>query len=189
MRGILFVLLLTLVFNLGSICNSFAEEEKKAEDITEVTEIKEASTEETTVEVKKDDTKTASVDCECEKPAIEVLSKAYISLEEDEWPAAIKACTDAETKITELEKTCKCPSIPIYKKVAKAYSNYAKGGNILDGEEDIDCLKATKLYEEAEKLFEESLSKILDEKLKKEASLISDFCVEENEFVKEECSS
>lgn len=127
-------------------------------------------------------------DCTCVEPIEKALSKAYISLEEDEWPKAIKVCTDAVNKVKELEKTCKCPVIPVYKDVANAYLSYAKGGEILDGEEEIDCIKAVKLYDDAIKLFEKSVPMILNEKLKQEASLIADYCSEEKEFVEDECS-
>lgn len=125
--------------------------------------------------------------CACAEPAVEALGKAYISLEEDEWPDAIKVCSDALNKVKELEKGCACPELPAYKDVATAYISYAQGGNILDGEEDIDCAKATKLYEGAISLLKTVTPKIQNEKIKREVNSVQEYCEEENEFVKDEC--
>lgn len=125
--------------------------------------------------------------CACAESAVEALGKAYISLEEDEWPDAIKVCTDALTKVKELEKSCQCPELPAYKDIATAYISYAQGGNILDGENDIDCAKATKLYNDAISLLAAAIPKVQNEKVKHEATSINEYCEEENEFVKDEC--
>ena len=125
--------------------------------------------------------------CACAESTVEALGKAYISLEEDEWPDAIKVCTDALNKAKELEKSCTCPELPAYIDLATAYISYSQGGNILDGEEDIDCAKATKLYDGAIKLLTVAIPKVLNEKVKREATSVKEYCEEENEFVKDEC--
>lgn len=151
-------------------------------------EQKQAKPEATNVQIKTVTSKEITK-CACHMPAVEAIQKSYVSLEEDEWPAAIKSCTNALTAITTLQKTCKCPEVNDYKNVAQAFLNYAKGGNHLDGEEDPNCELVTKLYTESIKLLEETLPKLKDEKLKENVQNIRDYSKEELEFVKDECSS
>lgn len=126
--------------------------------------------------------------CNCQKPVLDIIDKAYLSLEEDEWSSAIKVCTDAVNTVKNLAVTCTCLDAPLYKAVAQAFLNYAKGGDILDGEKEPDCTLANKLYTDAIKSLEESVPKIKDVKLKTNVESIRDYCKEELEFVKDECS-
>lgn len=126
--------------------------------------------------------------CNCQKPVSDIIDKSYVSLEEDEWPAAIKICTDALITVKNLSNTCTCLDAPLYKSIAQAFLNYAKGGDILDGEKDPNCQAANKLYTDAIKLLDEALPKIKDTKLKSNVESIRDYCKEELDFVKDECS-
>lgn len=126
--------------------------------------------------------------CNCQKPVLDIIDKAYLSLEEDEWSNAIKVCTDAVNTVKNLAVTCTCLDVPLYKGIAQAFLNYAKGGDILDGEKEPDCTLANKLYTDAIKSLEESIPKIKDVKLKTNVESIRDYCKEELEFVKDECS-
>lgn len=132
--------------------------------------------------------KDTAVVCNCQKPVLDIIDKAYVSLEEDEWPAAIKVCTDALTTVKNLSNTCTCLDTPLYKSIAQGFLNYARGGDILDGEKDPDCKAADKLYTDAIKLLEDAMPKIKDAKLKTNVESIRDYCKEELEFVKDECS-
>src|SRR3989338_3564856 len=85
-------------------------------------------------------------ECPCLKPATEALGKAYISIEEDEWPKAIKTCKDSIQAIKNLGTTCKCPEVAEYQKIVEAFLGYAQGGDYLDGTEKPDCEKARKMY-------------------------------------------
>lgn len=125
--------------------------------------------------------------CPCLEPGVEPIQKAYLSLEEDEWPAAIKVCTDTQKAINDLAKTCKCPEVAVYQNIAKGYLNYAKGGNILDGDDSPDCKVALKLYDEAIKLLSDSIPKITNLPVKTNTQNIRDYCKEELDFVKDEC--
>lgn len=128
--------------------------------------------------------------CSCEEEITKILDKSYTSLEEDDWPDAIKVCTDTLSKIKELENTCKCEVLAVYKDVAQGYLNYGKGGEKLESDVDLqgkECDDATKLYADAIALFEKSIPKITNEKIKKQVETIKQFSTEENEFVKEEC--
>ncbi len=125
--------------------------------------------------------------CECETPAITSLSKTAASLNEDDWNESINICMTTIIEIEKLKTTCKCPIIDSYKKIADAYLKYAQGGQILDGEADIDCIKAKKLYDDAIKALNELLPVIQNEKLKEEVSEIKDYCIEEKSFVEDEC--
>ena len=126
--------------------------------------------------------------CNCQKIVIDALNKAYVALEEDEWAAAIKACTNAVTSVKNLSKTCLCLDKVLYGNIASAFLDYAKGGNILDGEKEPNCPLVKQAYTEAIKYLDESAPKIKDEKLKANAESIRDYCKEELEFVKDECS-
>ena len=126
--------------------------------------------------------------CNCSGPAVDAIQKAYVSLEEDEWPAAIKSCTNALAVVANLQKTCKCPEINDYKNITQGFLNYAKGGNFLDGQEDPNCDAVTKLYLEGIKLLDDTLPKIRDQKLKENVQNIRDYSKEELEFVKDECA-
>ena len=125
--------------------------------------------------------------CACLQPAIDVVQKAYTSLEEDEWPTAIKICKDAITLVKNLSLTCKCPEIESYKKLSEAYLKYAEGGNHLDGAETPNCPYAKKLYSDGIKLIDESLSKVTRAEVKAGAGNIREYLEEEQQFVDEEC--
>lgn len=127
--------------------------------------------------------------CPCLQPAIDAIQKAYASLEEDEWKAAIKTATDAQTAIANLGMTCMCPDVAVYQNVASGFLNYAKGGNILDGEDEPNCMAALKLYEDAIKLLNDSISKIAEQDVKSNVGNIRDYCKEELDFVKDECQN
>lgn len=127
--------------------------------------------------------------CSCLKPAIDSIRKAYAALEEDEWPDAIKICKDTIKLITELSKTCSCPQLPFYEKVATAYLKYAEGGDHLDSSEDPDCPYAVGLYSGAIALLKINLSEIKDTTVKQEGENILDYLKEEESFVKDECGN
>lgn len=125
--------------------------------------------------------------CKCLEGVVVIVQKAYASLEEDEWPSAIKISTDALNTINTLAKTCKCPEISAYQNVAKAFLNYAKGGNLLDGQEEPDCKAALKLYDEAISWLKDALEKITNSEVKANAKSIKEYAEEELQFVKDEC--
>ena len=124
--------------------------------------------------------------CACLEAGIALVQKAYISLEEDEWPVAIKNSSDALDSINKLSKTCKCPELPIYQNIAKAYLNYAKAGNLLDGEEEPNCKVAKKLYQDSINWLEKSITKVATE-VSSNAKSIKDYATEELQFVIDEC--
>ena len=126
--------------------------------------------------------------CGCLKGAIEAIQKSYISLEEDEWQAAIKTTKDTINTINTLSKTCACPETVAYQKVAEAYLKYAEGGNHLDGAEEPNCPFATKLYSDAIVLLDAYIPKISNAVIKENAEDIRGYVKEEKEFVDEECS-
>lgn len=126
-------------------------------------------------------------ECACAAPLVEALKKTYQSDEEDEWTVAIKIGKDTVTKINALAKTCKCPEIQIYQKVAEAFLKYAEAGNYLDGTEEPDCDFALKSYDKIIALLEESILKIPDVTLKENAKSIQSYAREEHAFVKDEC--
>src|SRR3989338_8368754 len=125
--------------------------------------------------------------CGCLKGAIDSIQKAYVSLEEDEWPAAIKATKDAIAAINTVSKDCACPETIAYQKIAEAYLKYAEGGNHLDGAEEPNCPYATKLYSDAITLLETYIPKITNLAVKENAEDIKGYVKEEKEFVDEEC--
>lgn len=126
--------------------------------------------------------------CDCIKGAVDAIQKAYLSLEEDEWPAAIKTTKDAITAIDTLSKTCTCPETVAYKKVAEAYLKYAEGGNHLDGADEPNCPYATKLYADAITLLDTYIPKITNPSVKENSEDIKGYLKEEKEFVDEECA-
>lgn len=125
--------------------------------------------------------------CNCIEPAVIAIQKAYTSLEEDEWPSAIKISTDALNSVSNLSKTCKCPEVSVYQNVAKAYLNYAKAGNLLDGQDEPDCVVAKKLYDDAILWLGTSIPQIPNTEVSANAKNIQDYAKEELQFVKEEC--
>ena len=125
--------------------------------------------------------------CGCLKGAIDAIQKSYVSLEEDEWPAAIKITKDTITIINTLSKTCACPETVAYQKVSEAYLKYAEGGNHLDGAEEPDCPFATMLYSDAITLLDTYIPKISNATVKANAEDIKGYVKEEKEFVDEEC--
>ena len=127
-------------------------------------------------------------ECNCQKPVLDSIDKTYVAIEEDEWASAIKVCTDALNAVKNLSKTCTCLDAATYKNIAQAFLDYAKGGDILDGEKEPDCEAANKLYSETIKLLDEALPKVKDIKLKENIENIKDYSKEELEFVKDECS-
>ena len=127
-------------------------------------------------------------ECNCQKPVRDAIDKAYVAIEEDEWASAIKVCTDAQIAVKNLSKICTCLDAATYKNIAQAFLDYAKGGDILDGEKEPDCEAANKLYTETIKLLNEALPKVKDIKLKENIENIKDYSKEELEFVKDECS-
>lgn len=133
------------------------------------------------------DLKAKTTECTCHKPGTDALQKAYASLEEDEWPSAIKACKEAITAIANLSKTCKCPEVIVFQKIADAYLKYAEGGNHLDGAEDPNCPYALKLYDEVLSLLSDSIPKVTSIDVKTNAKNIQEYAEEERQFVREEC--
>ncbi len=128
-------------------------------------------------------------ECPCLKPAIEAVQKAYSSLEEDEWPGAIKICKDTIELIKILSKTCKCPEVASYQKITEAFLKYAEGGNHLDGADEPNCPFALKLYTDAIAFLKESTPKITNQEVKTNATNIQEYAEEELQFVKDECQS
>ena len=126
--------------------------------------------------------------CDCLKGAGDVLAGAFQKLEEDEWNTAIKATKDAINNINTIAKTCACPEIIAYQKIAEAYLKYAEGGNHLDGAEEPDCPYATKLYSDAITLLEKYIPQITNPAIKENAQDIKGYLKEEKEFVDEECN-
>jgi len=126
-------------------------------------------------------------ECACLKPGVDSIQKAYASLEEDEWPNAIKTCKDTIDAIKILSKTCKCPEVAVYQKVAEAYLKYAEGGNHLDGADEPNCTYALKLYDEAISSLKGALPKITNAQVKENANSIWEYAVEEQQFVQDEC--
>ena len=125
--------------------------------------------------------------CDCLKSAIDSIQKAYVSIEEDEWPTAIKTTKDAISTINTLSKTCACPETVAYEKIAEAYLKYAEGGNHLDGAEEPNCPYATKLYSDAIILLETYIPKITNPAVKENSEDVKGYVKEEKEFVDEEC--
>ena len=125
--------------------------------------------------------------CDCLKGAIDAIQKSYVSLEEDEWPSAIKVTKDVINTINTLSKTCACPEIIAYQKIADAYLKYAEGGNHLDGAGEPNCPYATKLYSDAIALLENYIPKISNATIKGNAEDVKEYVKEEKEFVDEEC--
>ena len=125
--------------------------------------------------------------CDCLKGAIDSIQKAYLSIEEDEWPTAIKTTKDAISAINTVSKTCACPETVAYEKIAEAYLKYAEGGNHLDGAEEPDCPYATKLYSDAITLLETYVPKITNPAVKENSEDVKGYVKEEKEFVDEEC--
>lgn len=138
-------------------------------------------------ELNKDLLEKKAAECACAKPASDAIQKAYASLEEDEWSAAIKSSTDTLNSINTLSAKCKCPEVAIYQNVAKAFLNYAKGGNLLDGEDNPDCKKAKELYDTAISLLKDSIPKITNQEVKTNTTNIKEYAEEELQFVKDEC--
>ena len=172
--GNLCIVLLALLLNFSVQNISLAETAPTKKEITK------ADTKEQVGEIK------ASL-CDCLKGAIDAIQKSYVSLEEDEWPAAIKATKDAINTISALSKTCACPETVAYQNIADAYLKYAEGGNHLDGAEEPNCPYATKLYSDAITLFETYIPKISNTTVKGNAEDIKEYVKEEKEFVDEEC--
>lgn len=126
-------------------------------------------------------------ECACAAPAIDALKKSYQSDEEDEWTVAIKIGKETVSKINILAKTCKCPEIQAYQKVADAFLKYAEAGNYLDSTEEPDCDFALKSYDKIISILEEVIPKIVDATLKENAKNIQSYAKEEQAFVKDEC--
>lgn len=125
--------------------------------------------------------------CACLEPGITLVQKAYTSLEEDEWPVAIKSSSDALNEINKISKTCKCPEVAIYQNIAKAYLNYAKAGDLLDGDDEPDCKIAKKLYQDAINWLDASITKVSSTDVSSNAKSIKEYANEELQFVMDEC--
>lgn len=125
--------------------------------------------------------------CPCLKPGVDLIQKAYNSLEEDEWKDAEAAAKNAQTFIKNLTSTCKCPEIASYQKIADAYLKYAQGGNHLDGADQPNCPFALKLYSDAISNLKEAIPNITNAEVKTSATNIQDYADEELQFVKDEC--
>lgn len=125
--------------------------------------------------------------CPCLKPGIDLIQKAYNSLEEDEWKDAENASKNAQTFIMTLAATCKCPEVASYQKIADAYLKYAQGGNHLDGADQPDCPYALKLYTDAISNLKDAIPNITNSEVKTSATNIQDYADEELQFVKDEC--
>lgn len=178
---------LLLVSIFLSVNLSFAQEAKQepkqeSQMTGEVTKVEKESTLQERKGAKKTDG-----GCQCIKPAVEALERAYNSVEEDEWAKAIKTCKDSITAINTLAKTCKCPEVAQYQKVAEAFMKYAEGGNHLDGAEEPNCPYATKLYADTVGILKDTTDKIPNEKVKEYARSIKEYALEEQEFVNDEC--
>ena len=126
--------------------------------------------------------------CDCLKGAGDVLAGVFQKLEEEDWNTGIKAAKDAINTINTVAKTCACPEIIAYQKIAEAYLSYAEGGNHLDSAEEPDCPKATKLYSGAIGLFEKYVPQITNPAIRENAKDIEGYVKEEKEFVDEECN-
>ena len=177
---VLFILLISSAININS---SFAETAPAAKKPEAVPVVKKQVVQPETAPAQG----TASGICGCLKGAIDSIQKAYVSLEEDEWPTAIKATKDAIASINTVSKDCACPETIAYQKIAEAYLKYAEGGNHLDGAEEPDCPYATKLYSDAITLLETYIPKISNGAVKENADDIKGYVKEEKEFVDEEC--
>ncbi len=185
----LLVILLALIISLFANNFSFAQTApaKKATAPAAVIK-KEVTKTETTTTTKEQVIEVKDGLCGCLKGAVDAIQKAYVSLEEDEWPAAIKATKDAINTINTLSKTCACPETVAYQKISEAYLKYAEGGNHLDGAEEPNCPFATKLYSDAITLLDAYIPKISNASVKENAEDIKGYVKEEKEFVDEECS-
>ena len=175
----LLIILLALLISLLVNNFSFAETAPPTKDTTVKKQIVDPPKEQT-VEAK-------GGICDCLKGAVDSIQKAYVSLEEDEWPTAIKITKDTINTINTLSKTCTCPEIIAYQKVAEAYLKYTEGGNHLDGADEPDCPYATKLYSDAIVLLEIYGPKITNPAVKENAEDVKGYVKEEKEFVDEEC--
>lgn len=137
--------------------------------------------------------KKAAKKCDCldtkDFSVTKTVSKAYKSVEEDEWKKAIQSCKDAVASIKEHEKKCKCDEVIEYRKIVEGFQKYAEGGEHLDSAEEPDCPFALKVYDEAIKKLDDSISKVSDEKTKKDATNVKEYALEERQFVQDECSS
>ena len=175
----LLVILLALLISLLVSKFSFAETAPPAKDTTVKKQVIDPSKEQA-VEAK-------GGICDCLKGAVDSIQKAYVSLEEDEWPAAIKTTKDAISTINTVAKTCACPETMAYQKIAEAYLKYAEGGNHLDGADEPDCPYATKLYSDAIILLDAYISQITNPAVQENAKDVEGYVKEEKEFVDEEC--
>ena len=175
----LLVILLALLISFLVNDFSFAETAPPLKDTTVKKQVVDMSKEQT-VEAK-------GGICDCLKGAIDSIQKAYVSLEEDEWPAAIKTTKDAIGITSMLAKTCTCPETMAYQKIAEAYLKYAEGGNHLDGADEPDCPYATKLYSDAIILLDTYISQITNPAVQENAKDVEGYVKEEKEFVDEEC--
>ncbi len=170
LRGIRVFLLVivSIIFYLGNV--SFAQEVAPVQKDAKLME-----------------KKAKKADCVCAKPAVDLIKKAYASVEEDEWKKAIAVCKGTITSINNLSKTCKCPEMAVYKKIAEAFLKYSLGGDHLDGADEPDCNLAKGLYGDSIKFLEEALPNTENEKIREYARAVLDYAKEEQAFVKDEC--
>ncbi len=125
--------------------------------------------------------------CDCLKVAIDSIQKAYVTIEEDEWPAAIKTIKATIATIDALSKTCACPEIKAYQEIAKAYLEYAEGSDRFDGADEPDCLYVKKRYSDAISLLNKYIPEITDPAVQENAKGVKEDAEEEERFVEEEC--
>ena len=170
----LLILLLALIISFSVQNISFAETATPKKEITKTA-------------VKEQIAPVKAGLCDCLKGAIDAIQKAYVSLEEDEWQAAIKITKDAINTINTVSKNCTCPETIAYQKIADAYLKYAEGGYHLDGTEAPNCPYATKLYSDAIASLETYIPKISNATVKGNAGDVKEYAIEEEQFVKEEC--
>ena len=125
--------------------------------------------------------------CDCLSPVIKATQDTYNKLEEDEWPACIKAAKDTIALIKKTSEDCACPELIAYRNIAEAYLKYAEGGNHLDNDDETDCPYATKTYGEGIKQLKTYIPKVTDKAVQTNAGYIQEYMEEEKEFVDEEC--
>ena len=177
------LLIILFLFTLGNAA-AFAQvtaQPKQTQTPAPQTDLQAGSTQ-GTQQTKKPD------ECACLQPAVDAVQKAYTSVEEDEWAAAIKTCKETIESVKTLSKTCRCPEVAYYQKILNAYLKYAEGGSHLDGTDEPNCPYALKLYDEALILLKESIPKITSLEVKTNAKSIQEYAEEEQQFVKDECT-
>ena len=184
MKSVKNLIIILIIFMVSGVCN-YSYAQTAPATMTNMTA--QVAPAEKKLDAVQQPTEAKSGLCACLKGAMDAIQKAYVSIEEDEWPTAIKSTKDAISTIGTVSKTCTCPETIAYQKVAEAYLKYAEGGNHLDGAEEPDCPYATKLYSDAITLLDAYIPKITNAAVKGNAEDIQSYVKEEKEFVDEEC--